>query len=320
MNELRPAGVSVINPITPAFERVKLILFRPFDLGRWFIIGFCAWLAYLGSGGGSGGGSHGNFPLDNRSEAREAVNQTKEFIVTNLYWIVPVAAFLIIFGIVLWLALTWLSSRGRFMFLYCVAHNKAEVKNPWRKFREHANSLFVFRIVLSLIGFIIIILPVVFMIVLIGIMVSAGEPSVAPIVGVVFLVLSIICISICLGLVGKFTMDFVVPIMFLRSRSVTAAWREFLDILSVNKARFLLYVLFQIVIGIVIGAIVVVGACCTFCCLACFLAIPYIGTVVFLPVLIFKRAYSLYYLQQYGPQFDVFGPESPQQALPVNSY
>jgi hypothetical protein len=320
MNEQRPVNVSVINPIAPAIDRVKLMLFRPFDLGRWFIIGFCAWLASLGSGGGSGGGPQGNFPFDNSSEAREAINQTKEFVVTNLYWIVPLVVFLVLFGIVLWLVFTWLSSRGKFMFLHCVAGNKAEVKNPWRIFREHANSLFAFRIVLSLIGFIVIILPVILMVVLIGIMVSAGDPSAAPILGVVFLILSVICISICLGLIGKFTMDFVVPIMFLRTKSVTAAWREFLDILSVNKARFLLYVLFQVVIAMAIGAIVIMGVCCTFCCLACFLAIPYIGTVLFLPVLIFKRAYSLYYLRQYGPQFDVFGPESSQQALAVDSY
>jgi hypothetical protein len=201
-----------------------------------------------------------------------------------------------------------------------VAHNRAEVKNPWRIFREQANSLFVFRIVLSLISFIIIILPVVLTIVLIGIMVSAGGPSAAPILGVVFLVLGIICISICLGLIGKFTMDFVVPIMFLRTTSVTAAWREFLEILSVNKARFLLYLLFQIVIGMAISAVVFMGMCFTCCCLLCFLAIPYIGTVIFLPVLIFKRSYSLYYLRQYGSQFDVFGPDNSQEVLTANSY
>ncbi len=40
--------------------------------------------------------------------------------------------------------------------------------------------------------------------------------------------------------------------------------------------------------------------------------LPFVGTVLLLPVLIFKRAYSLYYLAQYGPQYDVF----PQPAAP----
>ena len=43
----RPDRVSVIDPITPAIERAKIMLFRPFELKRWFVIGFCAWLAYL---------------------------------------------------------------------------------------------------------------------------------------------------------------------------------------------------------------------------------------------------------------------------------
>ena len=47
----QPANVSVTLPISPAIERVKLLLFRPFDLGKWFAIGFCAWLATLGQHG-----------------------------------------------------------------------------------------------------------------------------------------------------------------------------------------------------------------------------------------------------------------------------
>jgi len=323
MNSQRPPTVSVIDPLTPAINRVKLILFEPFDIGKWFIIGFCAWLAYLGSGGGGGGGSGGppsNFPSGSGREAQEAFNAAKEYILANLYWIVPVVVFAVIFFIVLGLIFVWLSSRGKFMFLHCVAHNKAEVKVPWAKFREHANNLFIFRIVLGLIGFIVILLPVIFTIVLIGIMVSAGVPAVGPILGVVFLVLCIIAISICLGLIDKFTMDFVVPIMFLRKTSVRAAWREFLEILSVNKARFTLYVLFQIVIGMAIGVILMMGMCFTCCCLACILAIPYIGKVLLLPVLIFDRSYSLFYLQQFGPQYDVFGPEDSQTVSTANSY
>ena len=101
------------------------------------------------------------------------MNAAKEFIVENLYWIVPVVVFAVIFFIVLWLVFTWLSSRGRFMFLHCVAGNKAEVKIPWAKFREHANSLFVFRIVLGLVGFVVIMLPLIVTIILVVMMVSS---------------------------------------------------------------------------------------------------------------------------------------------------
>lgn len=317
MNDQRPVEVSVVSPVTPAINHVKLMLFRPFDLGRWFVIGFCAWLASLGSGGG---GPHFKFSYRENRDFEQGINQAKEFIIGNLFWMVPLVVFLVLFGIVLWLVFTWLSSRGQFMFLHCVAHNRAEIKNPWRRFRDHANSLFVFRIVLFLVGFIMIIVPVVFMIILIIMTASTGAPSVGPILGLVFLVLCVIFISICLGVVGSFTMNFVVPIMFLRTTSIRAAWREFLDILSINKGRFLLYLLFQFVIGIAIAAIVFMGLCFTCCCLICVLMIPVVGTVVLLPILIFKRAYSLFYLRQYGSHLDVFTAEIPQPVLPVDSY
>ena len=301
--------VSVIDPIGPAFERVKTILFRPFDFGKWFVIGFCAWLAYLGSGGGGGGGSGGG---RGPSNVHEGFGQAKEFVLVNLHWIIPVAVLVVTFGIVIWLVFMWLSSRGRFMFLHCVAQNKAEIATPWTKFRQHANSLFLFRIVLGLIGFITIGLPILLAIGVI-IMMIAGDGALAiGVLGLVIIGLIFLVGAIIFGCISKFTMDFVVPIMFLRTTSCTAGWREFLTILSVNKARFALYILFQIVIGMAIGAIKTMGFCigCCFCGISLLLLIPYIGTVILLPLPVFTRSYSLLYLKQFGPEFDVFNPET----------
>jgi len=311
MTPQRPPTISVIEPIGPAFEKVKTILFKPFDLGKWFVIGFCAWLAYLGKGGGGNGGGRGGGP----SEAREAFGEAKVFVLENLAWIIPVALIGVMLIIVIWLVLTWLSSRGRFMFLHCVAQNKAEVKVPWAKFQQHANSLFLFRIVLGLIGFAAIGLPLLLAGGIIAIMIAGNIPDVAGVLGIVTIVLMIIAISIVFALIAKFTTDFVVPIMFLRTTSCVAGWQEFLTLLSVNKARFALYILFQIVIALAIGAVILTAVFVTCCCAACILAIPYIGTVLMLPVLVFKRAYSLLYLGQYGPEFDVFRPET-EMALP----
>ena len=44
----RPREISVAEPVAPALERVKQMLFKPFDLAKWITIGFCAWLAELG--------------------------------------------------------------------------------------------------------------------------------------------------------------------------------------------------------------------------------------------------------------------------------
>ncbi len=298
-------NVSVIDPIGPTFERVKTILFRPFDLGKWFVIGFCAWLAYLGKGGGGGSS---NFRGSGKPD--EAFHTAKEFVLANLHWIIPVAVTAVLVGIILWLVLTWLSSRGRFMFLHCVAQNKAEVKVHRVKFRQHANSLFLFRIVLGLIGFAAIGVPLLIAGLLIAITIAGNGPHVVSVLGFLVIGLIVFAISIAFILVHKFTTDFVVPIMFLRTTSCTGGWREFLGLLSLNKARFALYILFQIVIGIAIGAIILAAVCVTCCCAGCILTIPYIGTVLMLPLLVFKRAYPLLYFRQFGPQFDVFSHET----------
>jgi hypothetical protein len=313
MTPEQPNRVSVIDPISPAIERVKAMLFKPFDLGKWFIIGFCAWLAYLGTGGGGGGGggnwnaSHG--PDVHKAEIAEGVNSAKEYLLDNLCWIIPLTAIVAVLIIGIGLLIAWLNSRGRFMFLHCVAENKSEVKVPWHKFRKHGNSLFLFRIVLGIIGLAIVALPILGIVLLIITMVTKTVPMIASIPGIVIFGLIVFALSIALSLVRKFTFDFVVPIMFLQTASCIAGWREFLTILSVNKASFALYILFQIVIAIAIGTIIFIGFCigCCFCCASLLLFIPYIGTVILLPLFVFKRAYSLYYLRQFGPGFDVFG-------------
>jgi len=302
--------ISVIDPISPAIERVREILFRPFDLGKWFVIGFCAWLAYLGKGGGFNlrlpSGRHHGGP-----QADEALHHAKEFLADNLHWIIPVAIVVTVLMIIIGLVIAWLSSRGHFMLLHCVALNKAEVKTPWRKFKRQGNSLFLFRIVLGLISFVFFALFAGLM-VLIGVLFLAAHahPRALAIILVVFLsFIIVIPAAIVFALIKKFTLDFVVPVMSLRTTTCTAAWREVLTILSANKARFLLYILFQIVIAIAIGTIILAAVCVTCCCAACIFAIPYIGTVAVLPLIVFKRAYSLYYLRQFGPQFDVFSSE-----------
>jgi hypothetical protein len=70
------------------------------------------------------------------------------------------------------------------------------------------------------------------------------------------------------------------------------------------------------VLAMAIGTLVVFAILLTCCLAGCLMALPYIGTVFLLPVLVFKRSYSLYYLAQYGPQYDVFlanGTPGPQR-------
>jgi len=316
-----PPEISVTEAIEPAYERVKQMLFRPFDLMKWIVIGFCAWLAGLGeSGGGGGSFNGGNFSSGNNNnhvaeDFRHLYHQAADYITANLAWIVPVAAFGIVLMLAIWLVVLWLNSRGKFMFLHCVALDVAEIEVPWHKYARPANSLFRFRIAVGLAGMVLFLPLVVFIAIEIIHMALQNEANLPAIMICAALVLVLIVVSVVFALIHKFTVDFVVPILYLRGGTCIAAWGEFWRLLTVHPGKFTVYILFQIVLSMAIGALVLavmVGTCCIGCCLA---SLPFIGTVFLLPVLIFKRAYSVYYLAQYGPDYDVF----PKLALPAST-
>jgi hypothetical protein len=310
----RPREISVVEPVSPALERVKRALFRPFDLGKWFTIGFCAWLARLGEGGFGGNynfGWHHHTNFEN--SFRHDFQRARDYVLGNLNWIVPLAASLVVIFLALWLLLLWLNSRGRFMFLHCVALDKAEVLEPWSKFADEANSLFLFRLVLGLVSMIFTLPLLIMAVVIVGKMFLAGQFVWNVLFDAVGLGLLFFGLTVMFAIIQKLTLDFVVPIMFLRRQRCLTAWKELGTLISGRVGTFILYFLFQIVLAMAIG-VIVFGAVLITCCIAgCLMALPYLGTVLLLPVLIFKRCYSLYFLAQFGRDYDVFPPDLPPQ-------
>jgi hypothetical protein len=303
--------MSVTLPVGQAMDRVKKVLFQPFDVARWFVIGFCAWLACLGEGRGfSGvfnfGGHHGQ----GRQSIHDGLEQARGYVMDNIAWIAPLAVGLILVSAAIWLVVMWLSSRGRFMFLHCVAANAAEVRVPWARFAGAANSLFLFRLVISLIG-LVVMLPLVGSLLLVLLRMEFRE-AVSPggLLLAAGLVFAMIAVGIVFWIIGRLTRDFVVPLQFLRRSRCLDAWRELGGLMRGNIGNLVLYFLFRIVLAIAI-AVVVIGMVLVTCCIAgCLFAVPYLGTVLLLPILVFERAYSLHYLAQFGPDYDVFAPSA----------
>ncbi|MFO1513078.1 MAG: hypothetical protein U1F83_09235 [Verrucomicrobiota bacterium] len=97
--------------------------------------------------------------------------------------------------------------------------------------------------------------------------------------------------------------------MFLRRNKCLEGWRELRRLFTGNVGNFILYFLFQIVLGMVIGTMVLIVVLVTCCIAGCLMLLPFLGTVLLLPVHVFNRAYSLHFLAQFGPEFDVFPPE-----------
>ena len=283
------------------------MLFQPFNAEKWFILGFCAWLATLGERAGAsfnfptgGGGRHGE-----AVDFHQSLQTAKDWIADNLHWLIPVVVVAVIFLLGLWLVFTWLNSRGKFMFLHCVALDRAEVGAPWHEYERDGDSLFKFSAVLGLVSALLL-FP------LLGVigwmifrMVDFGDVLMRELLVAIGAALVFAVVALVLGIVRKLTGDFVVPIMYLRRGRCLAAWREFWRLFSARIGDFVLYLLFQVVLGLAIGMItlfVMVFTCC-FCCL---MLLPYLGTVILLPLLVFARSYSALYFAQHGAEYNVF--------------
>jgi len=301
-------GISVVAPVTPAFDRMKEVLFRPFDLGRWLAIGFCAFLAKLGEAGGGGGGG-ANFGDSKKPEwanFNETWSEGVRFLNDNLIWIIPSVVGVVLLVVTLLVLVLWLSSRGRFMFLDNVATNRAEVIRPWQEFAGPANSLFRFRLMLMVLGGFLMVLGL-------GVGFAGAFPMLrqseinAIGLGVVGSAVGfMLVLGLFLVVVAKLTQDLVVPVMWLRRCDWRTGWSQIGGLLRSYPGVFFLYLVFQLLLALAVGILVIVVVLLTCCMAGCLLAIPYLGTVFLLPVLVFFRAYSAYFLAQFGPQFDTF--------------
>src|SRR5680860_138468 len=206
-------NASYSQPLSRGWDRMKKALFHPFDLNKWLRVGFTAWLAGLTdcNGGSSGNNSsHNNFDWDDFFN----------FPQTAWAWLTehPLWFNLIILGIVMVIIITtllmWVCSRGKFMFLYNVANDKAEISHPWHEYRKQGNSLFIWQFFFGWFSFVVIILFLIYCFETIKSLYFADAHQIAyfwVIAGMVFMFIGII---IVFGYISLFLKDFVVPIMY----------------------------------------------------------------------------------------------------------
>lgn len=301
------ANPSVLAPVNMALESVRRILFQPFNLVKWLAIGFTAWLAILESGvGNSFNFNPGRW---GKGQASQCGRVAWEWILANLAWIIPLFITLFIFGVIIALLILWLSCRGKFMFLDNVVRNRAEIAEPWQRLRAQGNSCFLFLICFGLAMVAVLMLGT-------GLVLLVGWKDLAHshfglhavmAIGIgCFLLLCFIITAVC---VRTFLDDFVIPIMVLRMCRIMEGWNIFFKLFRQHIGIFILYLLFRLALGMVVG-IISMFICCLLCCTV---LIPYVGTVILLPIHVFWRSYSVHFLGQFGAKFRLFengGPTS----------
>jgi hypothetical protein len=308
--------ISYFGPFGRAWNRMKIALFKPFDLNKWFLLGFTAFLAGLAD--------WHNGTVGSRWSDRGSFREFFDFPNRAWQWLNshPLLFMAIVFGAMIIMAvlviILWLSSRGSFLFLDNVVRDKAEISVPWKRFKTLGNSLFVWRLVFGLIGLSLSILfSVIFFITAAHYFEDRGDFPL-PIILAVGMALFFLLIVIIIAYIFLFLRDFVVPIMYKNNIKTAPAWHMFLSVFGQHPFHFILYGLLVFVL-IIAFVIAVVFAGLITCCIGWFLlVIPYIGTVITLPVWYFFRAFSLEFLAQFGPEYELFArPESPSGSTPA---
>lgn len=297
--------MNVSFPLEFAWSKMVRDLFKPFILEKWFVVGFTAFLAALG-GGGSNRFSV-RVPSGNAYDMQDVLevpSHVWEWLQENPVWMIAgIVASCILF--VLWIVFLWLSSRGKFMFLDNVIHSRWHVVAPWRDFKSLGDSLFKWRLSFALVGFLVFAVWGVFLAWPWLRRFTESDSSFS--IGIeflevflVFLLIGVLFLAISVALD-----DFVVPIMARNHLTCLAAWRKFLDLFLAHKLGFALYGLLVLGLGICAGVAIILVGMFTCCCGFLIMAVPYVGTVVTLPIPYFFRTFSIAFLAQFGNEFDV---------------
>ena len=330
--------VTIGEAVSAAWKRMVQVLFHPFDLTKWITWGFCIWVISCSSG--KSGGS-GNFPTGKTHSSGtvhsggadsfwpkldQLLNGTDgsffDRMCRTFHWepatvtlVLSLIAVLVLFGIAIAVVLLWLRGRFEFMWLHNTVRNRAEIKAPWREYRREGNSFFkgwflisLMFVLASLLMMISVLLPF-----FRWIKASAAAHEALPfhfqelLIGGAVYVLAIVLIGLYLWLAGTF----VPPIMYRRRCGFSEGLHLFNRFLRQAPGQFIKFILMHTLIFLLFGIAIVSAVCLTCCILAIPLMIPFVGTVVLLPIHVFDRYFSLEFLARLTPEFDLFPPPEP---------
>jgi hypothetical protein len=305
---------------------MEIILFRPFEFGKWCAIGLSAFLAGLLQGG-NGLNFNGNF--NNQDFGNFGGNKAQSFDfhqfssqVVQFFSsmqggiIVLIAIFAVIVLVAFVVLLYWLGAHGQFMFLDNVVRNRSAIVWPWQFYARQAVSVMLFYLLMVVI-ILAMILPILVgtVVVCIPLFQHSRWPQGGEIVILAVLALLYLAVALVTGVILFVFREFGIPLMFRQGILARPAFWQAMRLIGRFPGSIAVFVLLRIAIFVGM-AILSVLVCCVTCCIG---ALPYVGTVLLLPALIYVKCFTLDCLAQFGPECDVWtvdvAPVSPLQPL-----
>jgi hypothetical protein len=312
-------SIHYLRPLSRGISRTKQALFNPIDVKKWFIVGFAAFLTSLADVNLSGSVPNADIRKRlsiNLEDVFSFPQKAWEWLGNHPGWAMLIL-FALFFFFVLTIVITWLSARGKFIFLDNVVHDQARIVAPWYEYRKEGNSFFWWNLLWIFISSAITIGYVLFCFVYLHAIYENSGSSQALILPAILAGLGLVAISIISVFLFVLLRDFVVQIMYRDRITGWGAIQRFLPLFFSRFLYFVGYAIFRFVVSVLIVIGIIICGCCTCCIGFLILAIPYINAVILLPISYAMRAFAVEFFEQFGPEFQVFPKPDAGSAVTV---
>lgn len=239
--------LSAADAISPAIQRTRTFLFRPFRLGTYLKLCLVAVLTE-----GFGGNSSFSTPNGHRSTQHSSFAGPVHFTAD---WIILIAA-AVIFVIALGFLIAYLITRLRFAYFHCLVHNTREVRPGWQLYRDQAMRFFLLNLVVGL--------CFLFLLALIALPFAAGffrlyresqgggPLNIGLILALVLPLIPIILLFVLAALAADLILrDFMLPHFALEDATAGEAWNAVWARIRMEKSAFFVYALLRLILPIV---------------------------------------------------------------------
>jgi hypothetical protein len=233
---------------------------KPFRFGQWVRLAFVGLLAgEIGSGGGC---NSGGFHMPATHHPRGGPQTIHTAFATPVFPHTAISIGLIVFlvlaGLVLLVALMYVSSVMRFVLFESIVARVCHIREGWARHRQHGFQLFVWQISFAL-------FTLCLFAALIGVPLAGAwmlgwithpRGHLLPMVlGGIFVFGSFFILILGIAIVHVMTKDFVVPQMALENIDAFEAWRRLWILLKSEKAGYAGYIGMKIVLAIGFGMV-----------------------------------------------------------------
>lgn len=245
-------AISAADAISPAIQRTRSFLFRPFRLGTYFKLCLVALLTE-----GTTGGSFNSFPRGHASRHATSLSSLPAFHITPMEIGAGIAAFALV--TLIGLFIFYLITRLRFAWFHCLVHNTREIRPGWTFYRQPAARFFWFNVVVY-VGFLMALAAVLmpFAAGFVGLfrnLQAGGRPSFGAVFALVLPLIPIFLLFVLAGVAANILLrDLMLPHFALENSSAGDAWHSAWSRVRAEKGGFFVYALLRVLLPIA-GAI-----------------------------------------------------------------